>query len=226
MKPFTPSEKKRIKKDWNESLPIYSKYKLNCIIKRNDPMVTGVYLHMGGSAEYYTPVFFMHNLMLPNETISLGGYGPMRCKNLMDEFIRYKRHSEKFGDIISEFQNQYPIAFLDYVNFEVVDSYYRSFIEKPPRHVPYPLGEMTDHLLLMFWYGKQHSEIINKIERYGRIQEDWPEACLAEERRLWKENVLRLMDHQELSRTVEREIVKLKIEKINTFPMKRSDEVT
>jgi len=220
---FTPSEKKKIKKDWNESMRFYSKYKLNCMIKRNDPILTGVYLHMGGSAERYTPAFFMHNLMIPDETISLGGYGPMRVQpqNPIEESINYKKHSEKFEDIISEFRNQYPIAFLDYVDYDVVNSYYESFINNPQINEPYPLYEMMGHILLMFWYGEQEEGIKNKIKEYEHIQGFWPEGAHAKARSSWKEDLLRLLDHQELSRTIESEITKFGIEKINIFPMKK-----
>ncbi|MCL1919445.1 MAG: hypothetical protein FWG14_14325 [Peptococcaceae bacterium] len=221
MNPYTSSEKRKIKSDWKDALKFYSNYKSNILIKRNDPMVTGVYLHMGRIPECYTPVFFIHNLMYSFESIPLSGYGSMRNANQTEDAVTRKRHTEQFLMITSEFQKQYPIAFLDCVDFNMIDSYYNSYIEKPPTGNSYPLKEMTDHILLMFWYGVQESEINKKIKQYEHIQESWRESVHPESRKIWRENVLRLFDHQKLLRTIESEIAKFKIEKINTFPMKR-----
>lgn len=209
MKPMTTTEKKKITQDWKDALGNYEIYKPMHLIKRNGPVLSGVYLKPVYSGEHYVPVFHTHSLMSPFPAISLSSATTLLNRKGANESISFLRHTQKLQDIVSGFKEQSPYAFIDKLTCSMLGTIYDQDVDTSEI---YPANVMKDDVLLLKWCGKE-SLVESKINKYRAIISQWPEGA---KRRFngedgWESDVRLQMDIERLKNTVSEELIKFKL---------------
>ncbi|MBN3218389.1 hypothetical protein [Pectobacterium polaris] len=211
MKLLTTSEKKIILDDWKNALGVYEKYKTLYLIKRNGPVLCGVYLKSVSHYKYYVPEFHTHSLLSSFPAIVLETSSSLLNHNNVEDAISFLRHSTKLQNLVDKFREQCPIAFCGELSFSQLNKLYEDDINTS---MIYPDLTMKNHVLLAFWFGyKEKSQQLTL--RYKEIIKSWPDEA---KRRFngdnaWEEDVRSQMDLDKLNNTVNEELAKFKLTK-------------
>ncbi|MCT8354621.1 hypothetical protein [Photorhabdus kayaii] len=208
MKNMTVTEKKKITQDWKEALGVYEIYKPLHLIKRNGPILCGVYLQPIHSGERYVPIFHTHSLMSPFPAISLCSPTVLLNEKARDS-ISFSRHKTKFQEIIAAFQAQCPSAFIETLSVKILNRIYKEHVNIA---TDYPAYAMRDDVLVSTWCCKNtaSNELILK---YKEIIKIWPDSA---KQRFngedgWEMDVRSQMDIENLRSTVNKELEKFKL---------------
>ncbi len=215
MPKITPSQNKKIYDDWFNALSIYEKYKREHFLKRNGPLLTGVYFKPMYGGEHYVPVFHTHSLMTPFPVISLNCPKALQNSKNVTESISFSRHEKQLEKLVLDFKTQCPVAFEEELNFNIVMEFYEDYIHNS---IEFPLQAMTDSVLLSFWCNDGMS-CENKINKYSVIIDSWPENAQkrfggAEQ---WAKDVRQLMNMDSLNATITSELAKFKLESLQDY---------
>ncbi|MFP1888897.1 hypothetical protein ACLED0_09975 [Lonsdalea quercina] len=212
MKALTTTEKKSVLDDWKNALNVYEKYKTLYLIKRNGPVLCGVYLKPVYSGEHYVPVFHTHSVLSIFPAVTMCTPYSLLNKKGVGDSISFKRHKENLQDLVDKFREQCPIAFCGELSFSQLNKLYEDDINTS---LIYPAHTMKNHVLLAFWFGyteKSHQLLL----RYKDIIKSWPDEA---KRRFdgdnaWEEDVSSQMDIDKLHNTVNKELAKFKLNKL------------
>ncbi|EKY3088661.1 hypothetical protein ACOZZ4_004480 [Cronobacter dublinensis] len=215
MKKLTITEQKKITNDWKSHLNIYSSYKPLHLIKRNGPLLTGVYFKPMYGGEHYVPVFHTHSLMTPFPVISINCPKALQNSKNVTESISFSRHEKQLEKLVIDFKTQCPVAFEEELYFNMVMEFYDDYIHNS---IEFPLQAMTDSVLLSFWCNDGMS-CENKITKYSVIIDSWPEN--AQKRfggvEQWEKDVRQLMNMDSLNATITSELAKFKLESLQDY---------
>ncbi|KFF61493.1 hypothetical protein IV99_19630 [Pectobacterium brasiliense] len=212
MKTLTTSEKKIILDDWKNALEVYEKYKTLYLIKRNGPILCGVYLKPVSHYKYYVPEFHTYSLLSSFPAIVLETSSSLLNKKNVEDAISFLRHTTKLQDLVGKFREQCPVAFCGELSFSQLNKLYEDDINTS---MIYPDLTMKNHVLLAFWFGyTEKSQQL--ILRYKEIIKSWPDEA---KRRFngdnaWEEDVRSQMDLDKLHNTVNEELAKFKLTKL------------
>lgn len=110
MSKLTSTEKTSITRDWQQALPFYQKYKPLHLVKRNGPVLTGIYLSPIYGGEHYCPVFHVHSLLNPFPVVSVSAGTDMLTTKGVRESISPSRHAKDFQSLLANFLSQAPLA--------------------------------------------------------------------------------------------------------------------
>ncbi|AOR63392.1 hypothetical protein [Pectobacterium wasabiae] len=215
MKALTTTEKKSIFNDWKNALGVYYKYKTLYLIKRNGPVLCGVYLKPVYGGEHYIPVFHTHSILSIFPAVTICTSHSLLNKKGVGESISFKRHKGNLQELIDNFREQCPIAFCGELSFSQFDKLYEDDVNTS---VIYPAHTMKEHVLLAFWFGyTEKSQQL--ILRYKEIIKSWPNEA---KRRFngddaWEQDVRSQMDINKLHNTVNDELVKFKLTKLKDY---------
>jgi|GEM_PF-7114444 hypothetical protein len=209
MKKMTAAEKKAITQDWKVAIGAYEIYKPLHLLKRNGPLLTGIYLKPVYGGEHYVPVFHTHSLMTPFPVVSLAMPSPLLNDKGVDESISPLRHSTRFDELVERFRLQCPMAFLDTLSCATLDTLYQNAVASAHN---FPIQAMTDNILLLAWCKKEAS-VAERIESYKRILQGWPESVTqhVEGATGWERELKTLLDPQRLVESVTQELKKFKL---------------
>lgn len=215
MKVLTATEKKSILSDWENSLNVYDKYKSLYLIKRNGPVLCGVYLKPVYGGEHYVPVFHTHSMLSAFPVVTMCTPHVLLNKKGVDDSISFKRHNESFQDIIERFKGQCPVAFIGELSFGMLNDLYEYDVKTSSI---YPELTMRSHVLLAFWFGYSEKSL-QLISYYKEIIKSWPDDV---KRRFggddgWEKNVRSQMDMESLNNTVNKELAKFKMTKLKDY---------
>ncbi|AOR61154.1 hypothetical protein [Pectobacterium parmentieri] len=212
MKLLTTSEKKIILDDWKNALEVYEKYKTLYLIKRNGPVLCGVYLKPVYGGEHYVPIFHTHSMLSQFSAVTICTPHGLLNEKMAADSISIKRHKESLQDLVDKFREQCPIAFCGELSLSQLNKLYEDDINTS---MIYPDLTMKNHVLLAFWFGyKEKSQQL--ILRYKEIIKSWPDEA---KRRFngdnaWEEDVRSQMDLDKLNNTVNEELAKFKLTKL------------
>ncbi|MCU1791219.1 hypothetical protein CUU54_20520 [Pectobacterium polaris] len=212
MKLLTTSEKKIILDDWKNALEVYEKYKTLYLIKKNGPVLCGVYLKPVYGGEHYVPIFHTHSMLSQFSALTICTPHSLLNKKMVADSISIKRHKESLQDLVDKFREQCPIAFCGELSFSQLNKLYEDDINTS---MIYPDLTMKNHVLLAFWFGyKEMSQQL--ILRYKEIIKSWPDEA---KRRFngdnaWEEDVRSQMDLDKLNNTANEELAKFKLTKL------------
>ncbi|ECI4153373.1 hypothetical protein HAY47_004578 [Salmonella enterica] len=208
-------EKKEITRDWGNLLKDYTLYKSSCFIKRNGPILTGIYLRPSDAGYRYTPQFHLHSLLKPSSFITLSPVFSLCNKKNVADAISYRRHCNEFEQIALEFKTQFSEAFIKRADCKIIDEIYN---RSKYQYVGYPYNEMTEHVILLYWCGYE-SLVEEKIKEYKNRIQQWPEAVILNinGESGWESNVRELMDINKMNNTINEELNKLKLTKLQDY---------
>ncbi|CAI3943119.1 unnamed protein product [Commensalibacter communis] len=213
LKRLTASEKKIITSDWKSVLKNYQNYKTLHLIKRNGPILIGVYLQPVYAGEHYVPVFHTHSLMTVAPTIGLSSLICLKGKKGANESISVLRHASEFEKLVSAFKKQVPLAFVRELYCQALDQYYQHFITIDKG---YSIHVMTENILLLFWCQYDRQAIEQRINKYKSIIQQWPDAAKIRfsSEQGWEKSIHSLMSLDRLQETVQKELLKFKLDQI------------
>ncbi|GKX60223.1 hypothetical protein [Leminorella grimontii] len=211
MNKLSSKEKKEITRDWSALLKCYTLYKPLCFLKKNGPILTGVYLKPIYAGCNYTPQFHLHSLLKPFPTITLSPVFSLLNKKGAADSISYKRHCNEFNQISLEFESQFSEALIEGIDCKTIDNIYNRSISDD---IGYPYHAMTEHILLLYWCGYD-SIVEENIIKYKNMIKSWPEAAIMKVNGEdgWEDNVRELMDMKKMNDTINEETTKLKLTK-------------
>ena len=209
MKKMTAAEKKAITQDWKEVTGTYEIYKPLHLLKRNGPLLTGIYLKPVYGEEHYVPVFHTHSLMTSFPVVSLVAPTSLLNSKGVEESISPLRHSNKFEALVECFRSQCPTAFLDTIACTTLDSIYQTTVAGRDN---FPVQAMTDNILLLAWCEKS-AMAHERIEHYKSILQGWPEGVTQRVGGAagWEREVKTLMAPEHLEHSVAQELKKFKL---------------
>lgn len=212
-KRLTASEKKIITSAWKDVLNNYQNYKILHLIKRNGPILTGVYLQPVYAGEHYVPVFHTHSLMTVAPTIGLSSFIFLKGTKGGHESISVLRHTSEFAKLVSEFEKQVPLAFEKKLSYQTLDLYYQHFLATDTR---YSIHVMTENILLLCWCHHDQATIDQRIKKYKSIIQQWPDAAKIRfhGEQGWEKSIHSLMSLDRLQETVQNELLKFKLDQI------------
>ncbi|CAI3944670.1 unnamed protein product [Commensalibacter communis] len=210
LKRLTASEKKIITSDWKSVLKNYQNYKTLHLIKRNGPILTGVYLQPVYAGEHYVPVFHTHSLMTVAPTIGLNSLICLKGKKGANESISVLRHASEFEKLVSAFKKQVPLAFLKELHCQALDQHYQHFIATDK---VYSIHVMTENILFLFWCRYERCAIGQRMSKYKFIIQQWPNAAKIRfhDEQGWGRSVHSLMSMDRLQENVQNKLFKFKL---------------
>ncbi|ACX89998.1 hypothetical protein Pecwa_4284 [Pectobacterium parmentieri WPP163] len=215
MKLLTTSDKKIILDDWKNALGVYEEYKMLYLIKRNGPVLCGVYLKSVSHYKYYVPEFHTHSLLSSSPAIVLETSSSLLNHKNVEDAISFLRHSTKLQELVDKFRDQCPIAFCNELLFSQLNKLYEDDINTS---VIYPAHTMKNHVLLAFWFGyTEKSQQL--LLRYKDIIKSWPDEAKRrfDEDDAWEQDVRSQMDFDKLHNTVNDELAKFKLTKLKDY---------
>lgn len=209
MNTLTAAEKKRIQSDWEKYLTTYDKYKPLHLLKRNGPVLSGVYLKPVYGGAHYVPVFHTHSMLSVFPAVTLSTPHVLVNKKGVDDSISFQRHSENVQDIFARFKEQCPIALSEEISFGLLNDLYEHDINTS---LIYPELTMRNHVLLVFWFGYAEKSLL-LLSHYKEMIKRWPDDA---KRRFngddaWEKDVRSQLDMARLQNTVNDELVKFKL---------------
>lgn len=169
MKSLSASEKKRVLKDWANVLPAMAPLKSMQLVKRNGPVLTGLYLNPVSSG--YNVQFYVHALLTAFPTVTVGCDIALLGRHDMAESISIKRHSEQFSDIVEKFRQQCPQAFEAALGSTLLGQQIGRYIDSHPFN--YPFQDMLNHALLFAWCGRD-DEARRQAQTHAATISAWP----------------------------------------------------
>lgn len=204
---YTTKDKKNITSDWEGTLTSLKRYKNLDIINRVGPLVVGIYLKMGRQNDYYTPIYYVHNLCreFPCLTSTL---------NIKGKMITPENHNQMH---IAEAENLAQRAYIpiegDLCIDEIIAGYERYF--RAPNLTSYM--EYEDLALICGWV-KDANRIEYVLKLIRKQLKFWPEERYFVEDggfEKWFGNLeQKVWNSNELSTIVEAELIKHKLMKI------------
>jgi hypothetical protein len=169
MKKLSASDKKRVIKDWASVLPSMSPLKSMQLVKRNGPVVSGLYLDPTSSG--FTVHYYVHALLTAFPIVTVGCDVALRDAHGMEENVSLKRHTEQFADIVDGFRQQCPQAFEDALSCSTLDRQMAFYIDNNPFN--YPFQDMLNHALLFAWCGRD-DDARRQAEAHAATIAAWP----------------------------------------------------
>ncbi|MBW3623369.1 MAG: hypothetical protein KY468_08165 [Armatimonadetes bacterium] len=213
---LTPAQKKQITKDWQSRFPGFAVYKTMWLLRRAGPLVIGVNLNPGFGNFDYLPLFHVHNLARPWDTISLN----LRQELLTDRgapmaYIPSQKHEEKWEDAVRRMYEQAPLPLEGDVPLSQVVQAYKNYILKPVALGASRLYE--DVISLLCWCGYL-DEAKEFLEETCREIIHWPQYIWdkkSEGIEGWRDRMLKVIeDPERVKTTVQERITRHKLEKI------------
>jgi hypothetical protein len=187
----------------------YEIYKPLHLLKRNGPLLTGIYLKPVYGEEHYVPVFHTHSLMTSFPVVSLVTPTPLLNSKGVEESISPLRHSNKFEELVERFRLQSPIAFFNTLPCTALDRIYQTAVTDGDN---FPVQAMTDNILLLAWC-KKDAMVVERIEYYKSVLQGWPEGATQRVGGAtgWEREIKMLMDTGGLEKSVTQELKKFKL---------------
>lgn len=206
---LTRKAKEQITSDWQRLFPHLGVWKPMSLLRRNGPLLVGIWLDRTRSNDRYVPLFHVHNLIRPCANIVLG-----LCQGVavdgrpgMRQEIRVVDHPASFASAADRLAKQVPLVAQRDVTFSDVLSLYRRFLEArvDPALARFPLALYSDEILLSAWAGDR-----TRAESCLRLASErmatWPEHEVQLES--WRSRMLELMPRETQEASVKAEIAR------------------
>ncbi|WP_099223409.1 hypothetical protein [Listeria costaricensis] len=215
MKKMTAAEKNKIMKDWLSNFSGYEKYKPLHLIKRNGPILTGIYLQPVMRGEMYCPIFHTHSLLVPSDgVLSLCCASSLLNKKGAREAISPLRHEAQLNEIIEAFVIQEPLSTKREIDFYNLNEFYLAFIRKTKQ----PFMDAMYGMVLTAYYFNKLDLFEKNILFCKNIISSWPadvQASVGGDE--WEHKIRTMADHEKLKKTFENELYSLGLEKMYDF---------
>ncbi|MDR2690676.1 MAG: hypothetical protein LBB76_13105, partial [Azoarcus sp.] len=165
MKLLTATEKRAIARDWKNALQFYEVPKSMWLVKRNGPILTGVYLARSDGGTRYSPEFYIHPLWRKFPCVSLDCQKPLMLPNGVRDAFTYLGHQSKFDEIIERFRHQCPYAFVDQISSTILEDILNHNIATSEI---WPVESFMDSVLCAVYCNKLE-EVEDRIDKCKRV---------------------------------------------------------
>ena len=172
LKKLTKSFEKQITNDWHQELPSLGIYRPRRLLRRVGPLLVGIVLERDSGGDVYKPMFHVHCLGKPSETVSLMLFSQLRSdRSGGPDFVDLRWHEDKYMEAVKRMVRQSPLPLEGDLTIEQVLNAYRAYLETP-------LGKRmaahlyTDMILLLVWAGRTSDATAIKDEALRTIVEE------------------------------------------------------
>lgn len=202
-KSFSAKEKKQITKEWNEIFPEMGIYKNMWLLKIVGPMAIGILLEIGSNKDYYTPTMHIHDLSDESETISLIG-----ALDANFDYVSTKSKADKYLRVAEKLEKKSYIPLNQKLSFLELQKYLLKYLEDKTTDITDIRYILRIFVHLAIWYGDDNiiqESILLARKHLDYINQKYGNSHLISEY---------ITDKDTLVKNVEKNIVKLKLEKI------------
>lgn len=161
---FSTLDKKIVTADWERKLKFLKKYKNMYLYNRIGPLIIGVYLKMGRTNTYYTPIYYVHNLCREFPQIML-----TMC--IEGKMISIKNHNEMYVSVAELLTNQAFIPMGGDLTIDNIISGYERYFRDPDIS---SFVEYEDLALICGWT-KNVDKIEYALDIVHKSLKSWPE---------------------------------------------------
>lgn len=174
MEKIRKMHRERIMSDWRSCLPAMRQFKSMTLMKRNGPIVTGLYLQENRDNTWYKVIPYVHNLSRQKNVVTHTlDYALRNKRNDYLDFFTLKAHDREFSDACKRLHNQTLFPLTRDLSLTQIIAAYESFIDRN-LGVSAPTFLYEDIISLFAWYGKL-SEAKRRLGVYTKIMNDWEE---------------------------------------------------
>lgn len=219
MKKFKKADRERFMSDWLKCLPAMRVERSMSLMKRNGPILVGVYLRENRGNDNYAVVPHIHSLLRPTDFITLTlAYPLMNRKNTYQEAFTVDSHNKGFLDACESLRRQTLFPLGESLSIEEVIHAYDTAIE---RNLVLDSREMLfeDILSLLSWCGRI-AEAEKRYADYVRTMSDWDEWMFRREggRLAFFDKLGQILEDPDRLRVIYEEQVKLlKVDKLPDY---------
>lgn len=180
MKKFKKSDRERFMSDWLKCLPAMRVERSMSLMKRNGPILVGLYLQEDRGSEHYIAVPHVHNLTRPTNFVTLTLAYPLKNrKNTYKEMFTVDSHNREIHDACSRLRRQTIFPLDESLSISQVVKAYDTSISKnlvlDSREKLY-----EDILSLLTWCGRT-AEAEARYAEYIREMSGWEERVFSRE---------------------------------------------
>ena len=154
---LTKSNEKQITEDWQRALPSLGIYRPRHLLRRIGPMLMGICLDRDSGGEIYKPIFHVHCMCTPDDSISLMLGTQLRSdRSGGPDFIQVRFHEDKYKEAAARMVRQSLLPLAGDLRLEQVMDACRHYLSTP-------MGKFQaailyrDMILLSAWAGDRAS---------------------------------------------------------------------
>lgn len=196
------------------------------LLKRNGPLLLGIYLERTRSNDVYLPLFHVHALMWPSSDMTLGLCQGLAYKGMarLREEIPVKEHELRYEEAAERLATQVPELMATDTTLSRIIRLYWDFVEnnRDPAICRFPLALWADEILLWTWAGET-ARAQRCFDRALKRMTAWPPHEVLPE---WQETILKLMDKERLEAVIQEESKRHGVEHIPCYGLLADDVST
>jgi hypothetical protein len=174
MQKFRKADREKIMSDWRACVSSMRLFKSMMLMKRNGPILVGLWLKENRGNTYYTVNPFVHNLLTPTGFVSLKLMYPLKNKrNTYQDDFTLKSHDREFPDACKRLHKQTLFPLTEELTLgQIISAFDLSIERKLTLDSHDHLYE--DILRLLTWCG-QTVEATKRLPKYIQIMSEWDE---------------------------------------------------
>ncbi len=215
---FKKSNRERFMSDWRKCLPAMREYKSMVLMKRNGPILTGIYLQENRSNDKYIVIPHAHSLLHKSDSVSLNLYYPLKnIRNTYQDDFTIKSHGREFPDACKRLHAQTLFPLGEDLSLSQILRAYKIYIDRKISFIT--ISMYIDPVCYLTWCGKI-DEAKRMAEKNIKILSDWEDRSFIHEggRQAFFDYLMGIPEHPEKLREIREEQIKiLKIEKLPDY---------
>lgn len=219
MQKFKKADRERFMSDWRKCLPAMRVYKSMMLMKRNGPILVGLWLKENRANTNYTVNPFVHNLVRPTGFVTLTLRYPLRTKrNTYQDDFTLKSHDREFPDACKRLHSQTIFPLGENLSLsEIINAYDTAMQRKLVIDSLEFLYE--DILCYLTWCGKR-TEAEKRLTKYIRMMSEWEERIFERDggRNAFFDRLVEIVENPYKHRDICEEQIKiLKVDKLPDY---------
>ncbi|VEJ57113.1 hypothetical protein [Pragia fontium] len=212
---LSQKEKKIIFNDWRSNLKVYTPNKPMHLLKRNGPILTGIYFRIVYGKQHYSPEFHTHSLFCSFPVITSTSTVQLKNNKGAIESFSFFEHEKNFDSIIERFKGMSQIISEGEISCsQLIEIYEHAFHN--PCATPYQFQLLMDHVLVLWWCEKfELAE--EKLEQYKPIIKKWELEGVNIKYNDWLSKIESLMNKNIMEKIIEEEVNKFKLIELKDY---------
>lgn len=174
MQKFKKADREKFMSDWKSCVPAMRRERSMSLMKRNGPVLVGLYLKENRANTSYKVIPHVHSLIRPSDAVSLTLSYPLRNRrNTYHDDFTLKSHDREFPEACKRLHNQTLFPLTRDLSLAQIVGAYESFIDRN-LGVSAPTFLYEDIISFFAWCGKL-TEAKKRLGEYTKIMNDWEE---------------------------------------------------
>lgn len=175
MDKFKKKDREKILSDWRSCVPAMRSDRSMSLMKRNGPMIVGLYLQEDRANTSYQIIPYVHNLTRPTSSVTLTLYYPLRNRrDTYHESLTLKSHEREFPGASKRLHGQTLFPLEESLSLMEITRAYETYISRG-LSMSMPTFLYEDIISLFAWFGRLR-EAEKRITQYTAIMGDWDDS--------------------------------------------------